>query len=56
MIHPLTKMIILAESTKGNRPYGAVVSCEDKSFMIGHIDDWAEEFVDFEGSVTLSND
>jgi len=51
-----TKTIILAESIVGGRPHGSVISCPSKAFSIGDIDDFTSDFVDFEGSVTLSND
>ena len=55
MILKSTGSIILATHNKGSRPSGTLLtkaSCND----IGDVTDWASDFVDFEGSVTLSND
>ena len=56
MIHPTTKTIILATGIKSKRPIGMIVNNNNTINKIKCTRDWSEEFVDFEGSVTLSND
>ena len=59
MILPETKSIILAikygDGCDSDRPYGMLVA-NPGSYPIGELSLWSPEFVDFEGSVTLSND
>jgi len=59
MILPTTRTIILAtkygSGSEAGRPYGMLVA-NPGAYPIGELSYWAEEFKDFEGSVTLSND
>ena len=59
MILPPTKTIILAlkmgDEGDFNRPYGVLVA-NPSMYPIGELSFWSPEFVDFDGSVTLSND
>ena len=58
MIHHDTGIIILATSRIGFDITGVVVSATAKSsYYVGyHRSNWGSTFVDFEGSITLSND
>jgi len=59
MIHPSTKVVIFAERTINSRPYGQIINIESNlcsNHKLGEISDWSTEFIDFDGSVTLSND
>jgi len=54
MILEATGTIILAEKIIDKRPYG-VALIEEAIYPVGTYTDWSENFVDFEGSITLSN-
>lgn len=59
MILPQTGSIILAEKQSSGRPYGMLIYIKPSTAnanCVGDVRDWSSEFVDFEGSVTLSND
>jgi hypothetical protein len=59
MIHPTTGSILLATHQSDGRPYGTLIYIKPStanSNDIGDVRGWSNEFVDFEGSVTLSND
>ncbi len=56
MILKSTGSIILATRYETNgRPFGTLLTKAELN-PIGDIKSWSNEFVDFEGSVTLSND
>jgi len=57
MILEATGTIILAEKIIDKRPYGVVKKkkIEKAIYPVGTYTDWSENFVDFEGSITLSN-
>lgn len=59
MTLPSTGSIILAEKQSSGRSYGTLLYIKPSSAntnYIGDVREWSNEFIDFEGSVTLSND
>ena len=59
MILAATNTIILAtkygDGYDAGRPYGVLVA-NPSAYPIGELSYWSEDFIDFDGSVTLSND